>query len=40
VAPGDGDVVIGRKQGDQAEDEAAESLDKAETVEPWPVDGF
>lgn len=35
---GDGDVVIGREEGDQAEDDAAERLDEAEAVEAWPGD--
>jgi hypothetical protein len=30
---GEGDVVIGREQGDQAEDKAADSLVEAEAVE-------
>ncbi|QPN64280.1 hypothetical protein [Synechococcus sp. CBW1004] len=37
---GEGDVVIGREQGDQAEGQTADGLGeteavKAETVEPW-----
>ena len=31
-APGDGDVVIGGEQGDQAEDEATERLGEAQPV--------
>ena len=33
AATGEGDVVIGREQSDQAEDKAADSLVEAEAVE-------
>ena len=33
VAAGEGDVVIGGKQGDQAEDETADGLGQTEPVE-------
>ncbi len=36
---GEGDVVIGGEQGDQAEDEATERLNEAKAVEAWPGDG-
>ena len=36
TAAGDGDVVIGGEQGDQAEDQAAESLEDARTIEAGP----
>ncbi len=36
---GEGDVVIGGEQGDQAEDEASERLNEAKAVEAWPGDG-
>ena len=40
--PGDGDVVIGGKQGDQAEDETTGGLGEAEPIEaraPGPEPG-
>jgi hypothetical protein len=36
AAVGDCDVVIGRKQGDQAEDQAANCLGKTEPVKTGP----
>jgi len=33
---GEGDVVIGGKQGDQAEDQAAAGLDGTEVIEAGP----
>jgi len=36
VAPGDGEVVIGGKQGDQAEGEATDGLGEAEAIEAGP----
>ena len=36
VAAGDGDVVIGGEQGDQAEEQAADGLDEAEPIEAGP----
>ena len=39
VAPGDGEVVIGGKQGDQAEGEAADRLGETEAVEAGPRRG-
>ncbi len=38
VAAGEGDVVIGGKQGDQAEDETAEGLGQTEPVEAKHVE--
>jgi hypothetical protein len=38
VAAGECDVVIGGKQGDQAEDETADGLGQAELVEAGPVE--
>jgi hypothetical protein len=38
-AAGEGDVVIGGKQGDQAEYEPAQGLREAKAVEAWPGDG-
>ena len=38
VAPGDGEVVIGGKQGDQAEGEAADGLGETEAIEGGPVE--
>jgi hypothetical protein len=35
-AAGEGDVVIGAEQGDQAEDEAAEGLEDAEAIQAGP----
>ncbi|MCX5949864.1 MAG: hypothetical protein NT158_01470 [Cyanobacteria bacterium] len=37
AATGEGDVVIGRKQGNQADDEAADGLSQTEGVEAEPV---
>ena len=37
-ATGDGDVVIGGEQGDQAEHETAQGLNEAQAVEAWPWD--
>ena len=37
-ATGEGDVVIGGEQGDQAEHEAAQGLNEAQAVEAWPWD--
>ena len=39
VAPGDGEVVIGGKQGDQAEGEAADGLGETEAIEGEPRRG-
>ena len=36
VGSGDGDVVIGGEQGDQAEEQAADGLDEAESIEAGP----
>jgi len=36
IAPGDGEVVIGGKQGDQAESEATNGLGETEAVEAGP----
>ena len=36
AAAGDGDVVIGGEQGDQAEEQAADGLDEAEPIETGP----
>jgi hypothetical protein len=33
---GEGDVVIGREQGDQAEDQAAAGLEGTEKIQAWP----
>ena len=38
VAAGECDVVIGGKQGDQAEDETADGLGQTEPVEAKPVE--
>jgi hypothetical protein len=38
VAAGEGDVVIGGKQGDQSEDETADGLGQAEPVETEAVE--
>jgi hypothetical protein len=38
IAAGEGDVVIGGKQGDQAEDETAEGLSQTEPVEAEAVE--
>jgi hypothetical protein len=38
-AAGEGDVVIGGEQGDQAEHEPAQGLSEAKAVEAWPGDG-
>jgi hypothetical protein len=38
-AAGDGDVVIGGEEGDQTEHEAAQGLENAKAIEPWPGDG-
>ena len=35
---GEGDVVIGRKQGDQAKNETTDGLGETEPVETEPVD--
>jgi len=40
VAPGDGEVVIGGKESDQAEGEAADRLGEAEAIEAGPRGGF
>jgi hypothetical protein len=37
VAPGDGEVVIGGEEGDQAKSEAADSLGEAEPIETEPA---
>jgi len=37
-APGDGEVVIGGKQGDQAKSKATDGLGEAEPVETNPAD--
>jgi hypothetical protein len=37
-ATGEGDVVIGGEQGDQAEHETAQGLNEAQAVEAWPWD--
>ena len=37
-AAGEGDVVIGGEQGDQAEHEAAQGLENAKAIEAWPGD--
>jgi len=37
VGAGDGDVVIGREQGDQAEDETSDGLGGAQAVEAETV---
>jgi hypothetical protein len=39
VAPGEGEVVIGAEQGDQAEGEAADGLGEAEAIEGGPRRG-
>ncbi len=39
VAPGEGEVVIGGKQGDQAKGEAADRLGEAEAIEGGPRRG-
>jgi hypothetical protein len=39
VAPGEGEVVIGGKQGDQAEGEAADRLGETEAIEAGPRRG-
>ena len=39
VAPGEGEVVIGGEQGDQAEGEAADRLGEAEAIEGGPRRG-
>jgi hypothetical protein len=39
VAPGDGEVVIGGEQGDQAEGEAADGLGEAEAIEAEAIEG-
>ena len=38
-AAGEGEVVIGGEQGDQAEHEAARGLEDAKAVEAWPGNG-
>ena len=35
-AAGEGDVVIGAEQGDQAEDEAAKGLEDAQAIQAGP----
>ena len=40
VAPGDGEVVIGGKEGDQAEGEATDGLGETEAIEAGPKRGF
>jgi hypothetical protein len=40
AAAEDGDVVIGGKEGDQAEGKAAEHLEPAEVVEAQPAAGY
>ena len=40
VAPGDGEVVIGGKQGDQAESEAADRLGETEAIEGGSRRGY
>jgi hypothetical protein len=37
-AAGEGDVVIGGEQGNQAEHEAAQGLKNAKAIEAWPRD--
>jgi hypothetical protein len=39
VAPGEGEVVIGGEQGDQAEGEAADGLGETEAIEGGPRRG-
>ena len=39
VAPGDGEVVIGREEGDQAEGQAADGLGQTEAIEAGPRRG-
>ena len=39
VAPGEGEVVIGGEEGDQAEGEAADGLGQTEAVEAGPIRG-
>ena len=39
VAPGEGEVVIGGEEGDQAEGEAADGLDETEAIEVGPRRG-
>ena len=39
VAPGEGEVVIGGKEGDQAKGEAADRLGKTEAIEAGPRRG-
>jgi len=39
VAPGEGEVVIGGEEGDQAEGEAADGLGQTEAVEAGPRRG-
>ena len=36
AAAEDGDVVIGGKESDQAEDQAAARLDGTEVIQAWP----
>ena len=38
-AAGEGDVVIGGKQGDQAEGDAAEHLEHTQAIQPQPAAG-
>jgi hypothetical protein len=38
VAPGDGEVVIGGEEGDQAKSEAADGLGETEPIETEPVE--
>jgi hypothetical protein len=38
-AAGEGDVVIGGEQGDQAEHKAAQGLSEAKAVKAWPGNG-
>ena len=38
VAPGDGEVVIGGEEGDQAKSEATDGLGETEPIETEPVE--
>jgi hypothetical protein len=37
-AAGEGEVVIGTEQSDQAEDQATEGLEEARAIQPGPVE--
>jgi hypothetical protein len=40
VAPGEGEMVIGGKQGNQAKGQAADGLGETEAIEAGPRRGF